>query len=214
MGYAAYGWTTNSVTKSGEQFKVKVLAQIESISNNQGSKEGGLEIKITGKGFPNDKENVKVQIGGADCEVKASDYDEVSCITGKDVTTESAPFEGNSGIQRQVWFTSYTNIEAISEYLSVEGERAPDIEDYLTTTQTNFNYNDYYVQRLYGYFKAPVTGLYRFFINSDDHSRFYLSTDHDPANKVQIFNVNQSKGYRGDIKTNYVYNDDDSRIEL
>ena len=34
-----------------------------------------------------------------------------------------------------------------------------------------------------GLFQAPRTGDYMFYLTSDDHSRVWLSTDADPANK-------------------------------
>ncbi len=48
---------------------------------------------------------------------------------------------------------------------------------------------DSYGQRIRGYIVAPQTGDYTFYIASDDASQLFLSTDADPANKVQIAQV-------------------------
>jgi hypothetical protein len=52
------------------------------------------------------------------------------------------------------------------------------------------NVADYYGQRLRGYVIPPTSGNYVFWIASDDNSALYLSTDEQPANKVQIASVN------------------------
>jgi hypothetical protein len=51
------------------------------------------------------------------------------------------------------------------------------------------NQADNYGQRIKGWLVAPETGLYTFWIASDDEGQLYLSTDDNPANKVQIANV-------------------------
>jgi len=51
------------------------------------------------------------------------------------------------------------------------------------------NNADNYGQRIKGWLVAPETGLYTFWIASDDEGQLYLSPDEDPANKVQIANV-------------------------
>jgi hypothetical protein len=50
----------------------------------------------------------------------------------------------------------------------------------------NFNDTVNYVERLSGYFIPPADGAYVFFINSDDDSDLFLSTDSNPTNKVLI----------------------------
>jgi len=46
------------------------------------------------------------------------------------------------------------------------------------------------VQRISGYFVPPTTGNYTFFVNSDDDSDLFLSTDASPANKTIIAQEN------------------------
>ena len=48
------------------------------------------------------------------------------------------------------------------------------------------NWNDDYGTRMRGYVHPPTTGDYVFWISSDDNSELWLSTDEDPAHKVQI----------------------------
>jgi len=48
------------------------------------------------------------------------------------------------------------------------------------------NVGDNYGSRMSGWLVPPVTGLYEFWIASDDQGEFYLSSDDDPANKARI----------------------------
>lgn len=52
-------------------------------------------------------------------------------------------------------------------------------------TPANRGINDF-AERISGLFTPPTTGSYIFFVNSDDDSDLYLSTDATPANKVLI----------------------------
>jgi hypothetical protein len=51
------------------------------------------------------------------------------------------------------------------------------------------NWADNYGERIRGYFIAPVSGSYTFFIASDDNGELWLSTDSNPANKQKIASV-------------------------
>ena len=55
---------------------------------------------------------------------------------------------------------------------------------------------DYYGQRMHGYVIPPVSGLYTFWIASDESSALYLSTDDSPTNQVQIAYASSSTGWR------------------
>lgn len=56
--------------------------------------------------------------------------------------------------------------------------------------ETPENLTDNYGQRLRGFFKAPTTGSYFFYIASDDASELYLSLSENPATKTKIAQVN------------------------
>ncbi|MDB6041402.1 MAG: exported protein of unknown function [Verrucomicrobiales bacterium] len=51
------------------------------------------------------------------------------------------------------------------------------------------NFNDNYGQRMRAFLLPPATGLYKFWISSDDNSVLYVSSDENPANKVLIASV-------------------------
>jgi hypothetical protein len=58
------------------------------------------------------------------------------------------------------------------------------------------NAGDNYGQRVRGYFEAPVTGEYRFYLAADDHAELRLSTDETPANARVIASVSGYTGFR------------------
>ncbi len=62
----------------------------------------------------------------------------------------------------------------------------PSSRDFLTSFEGPVNWADSYGDRIRGYIYPPQTGNYTFWIASDDASQLWLSTDDNPANKVQI----------------------------
>ena len=70
----------------------------------------------------------------------------------------------------------------------------------LTIQRTSFegyvNSADNYGSRFRGYVCAPQTGNYVFYIASDDQGKLFLSTDDNPANKVEIASVDGFTGSR------------------
>ncbi len=70
----------------------------------------------------------------------------------------------------------------------------PSQVDYLTVLQGPTSRADNYMTHVRGYLYPPQTGSYTFWTSSDDHSRLWLSTDADPANKKLIAEVD---GYTG-----------------
>lgn len=69
---------------------------------------------------------------------------------------------------------------------SVRFPDAPGSADYPALSETPSNIGENYGTRLLGYLLPPTNGYYRFFMSSDGQGVLYLSTDENPANKVQI----------------------------
>jgi hypothetical protein len=63
--------------------------------------------------------------------------------------------------------------------------------------ETPTNIRDYYGAKILGYYVARVTGNYQFWMSSDDEGATYISTDANPANKVQIAAEPAWGGIRG-----------------
>ena len=56
----------------------------------------------------------------------------------------------------------------------------------LTRFESPVNQGDNFGERVQGYICAPETGTYTFWISSDQITNLYMSTDENPANKVEI----------------------------
>jgi len=57
----------------------------------------------------------------------------------------------------------------------------PSDSDIRTSFEAPSNIGDYYLTRMRGYLHPPVTGIYTFWIASDNSSELWLSADEDPA---------------------------------
>ena len=65
----------------------------------------------------------------------------------------------------------------------------PSGSDFLSTFEAPQNWGDNYGARVRGYLIAPSTGIFYFWISTDDCGELWLSTDTDPANKSLIASV-------------------------
>lgn len=66
------------------------------------------------------------------------------------------------------------------------GNVAPVAPTRITALDLTGGYGDNYSQRVSGWFKAPTTGNYTWYLASDDDCDLFLSTDSNPANKRMI----------------------------
>ena len=73
---------------------------------------------------------------------------------------------------------------------------SPNVVAQLSSLEYGPNMGDLYGARVRGYVCAPVSGLYTFYIASDDQSELWLSTDANAANKRKIAFLNSPVGYR------------------
>lgn len=158
-----------------DTWKVRIHPRIDSINQSEGCVTGGQVLTIAGVSLNSTDSDITVVIDGVDCPV---DYDlststSITCTTG---AASAGSYTGNQpgslGIQvKQVdpssgtpTFTqltdgTYDDYTQTVLYTSWEDERNR-LEDHGTW----FN----------GYFRAPATTNYRFYLSSDDASGIYL----------------------------------------
>ena len=92
----------------------------------------------------------------------------------------------NNGLKREL----FANVGRQQVEL---GDTSPGQIDLASVADVNiatFNGGVNYVERFSGYFIPPADGVYVFFINADDDSDLFLSTNSDPANKQLIAQEN------------------------
>ncbi len=118
---------------------------------------------------------------------------------GVSVTGTAIADGTGTGILRQWWTgvdgTSVTDLTGLASYPD-----SPAGEDTVTGPDGVFEFNpdpemDNYGTRMRGWFLAPKTGQYTFYVCSDDSSQLWLSTDASPDNAVQIASVSGYANY-------------------
>lgn len=91
---------------------------------------------------------------------------------------------GSGSISRDV----FLNIPGY-ELSAVSWNGTADISDELTKFEAPIDVYDHYGTRIRGYICPPQSGMYTFWLASDDTGELWLSTDSDPANVQLIANV-------------------------
>ena len=95
--------------------------------------------------------------------------------------TSGSSCVGNGSILREIW-----NGIQYNDVASIPVTTTPDGVSELTIFEGPSNVGDNYGTRVSGYLCVPATGIYTFWIASNDHSELWLSTDGDPGNKRRI----------------------------
>lgn len=83
-------------------------------------------------------------------------------------------------VTREIW----TGVSG-SSALAVPVSTTPTTTQSITTLQAPSNYGDSFGERIRGYITAPSTGLYTFFLSSDETAEFWISADEEPGRKLK-----------------------------
>ncbi len=146
--------------------------------------EGQDAVDLTGWGLSDNENNVFKWTFPEGTVIGAGEY-LVVWASGKD----REPSDETAGILREVWMgISGTSISNLTNH--------PDFPDNPTSRNlvTDFfeaptNIADQYGQRMSALLVPPETGLYRFWIASDDNGELHLSSDETPENALLIASV-------------------------
>jgi M6 family metalloprotease-like protein len=92
---------------------------------------------------------------------------------------------GTGKITREVW-TGISGSTIADLTQSINYPNYPNITNELTRFEAPTNWADNYGTRIIGYLHAPITGVYTFWIASDDNGELWLSTTDSPNNKRRI----------------------------
>ena len=174
---------------TGQGYNFRVIGKIDSISSNAGSLLGGLELEISGAGFPSDTSKISIQTAGVPCTVNYADYNKLRCLTQAGASPAGSTFEGGAGVIRKMWNDTKDSFENLASvpptYIFNEATTEIRRDEYVNTKSK--------IQTL---FKAPKTAAYTFFLSSDDWCKVYLSTDKTEANKKNIIDFSGWTGYK------------------
>ncbi|NXU00513.1 PKHD1 protein, partial [Buphagus erythrorhynchus] len=167
------------ISAKQELFLYQTYPEIFSIFPAGGSLAGGTDLTVTGDFF---EEPVQVTAAGAPCKVKHVSPWEIRC------TTEPAgqgrglggPQPGNRGLLFEVWDDASDLTEAGPGYRWQFVPNASSPVRFLAGAKKSFS------SRLRGFFVAPQTNNYTFWIQADGQASLYLSLSQDPKQKVRI----------------------------
>jgi hypothetical protein len=91
-----------------------------------------------------------------------------------------------STAQWQIWNGGISILDLTNNLADGDFGRVPDRSFTTALFESGRGLGSDYGARGYGWFKAPSSGTYVFYITADDNARLYMSTDDNPANKKNI----------------------------
>ncbi|KAM3851012.1 fibrocystin [Vipera latastei] len=171
------------ISAKQELFLYQTFSDISSVSPAAGSLGGGTDLTITGDFFDTP---MKVTAAGTPCQIKHISPQKISCTTGAldNNRTFSEIKPGNRGLIFEVWYSSDSNLtEVIPGYNWQIVPNASSPRNFLPEKQKLFS------ARLQGFFMAPETNNYTFWIQADGKASLYLSLSDDPTKKVEVVSI-------------------------
>ena len=173
-------------------YKAKVLPTVSSIDVSSGYATGGQTLNIKGYGFH--KGQVEVKVDGVPCEILGKEAEFLTCVTGAQANPSTGSlFVGQSGLRRKIFNTTYSLSFAS---LSTDQNFTLKLSTSLEPPQ-NFK-NPFYGNLYTGFFKAPASANYRFYMSCDDSCSLDLSNvTMDPTKKRNLLTLSSYTAYRG-----------------
>ncbi|NWX31432.1 PKHD1 protein, partial [Notiomystis cincta] len=167
------------ISAKQELFLFQTHPEIFSVFPAAGSLAGGTDLTVTGDFF---EEPVQVTAAGAPCKVKHVSPWEIRCTTEPvgEGRSLGAPQPGNRGLLFEVWDDASDLTEAGPGYRWQFVPNASSPVRFLSGAKKSFS------SRLRGFFVAPQTNNYTFWIQADGQASLYLSLSQDPGQKVRI----------------------------
>ncbi|XP_060112738.1 fibrocystin [Heteronotia binoei] len=160
-----------------------LLTEIFSVAPAAGSLGGGTLLTVTGDFFDTP---VAVTVAGIPCQIKDISPQMIICTTGAagENRRPNGPQPGNRGLLFEVWEGTDTSPgEAAPEYRQQLVPNASLPLGLLPGGQQPFS------ARLRGFFVAPQTNNYTFWIQADAEASLYFSLSEDPGKKVEVASI-------------------------
>lgn len=157
---------------------IKTHPKIDSISAADGYITGGQAITISGWGLKGvTLDDVTVTVDGVDCTITSSTLDEITCVTNsaEGVSNDGVSQPGSPGLTQQVM---NSDDDSANPYWGMRTDgQVPVVETKLLTAFEN-SYSNYTRAGTVtkGWFKAPATGNYKFYMSCDDACKLWIDS--------------------------------------
>nr|XP_056712789.1 fibrocystin [Euleptes europaea] len=174
------------ISAKQELFLYQTFPEIFSVFPSAGSLSGGTSLTITGDFFDSP---ATVTVAGAPCQINYVSPQTIVCTTGAvgDNRRPNGPQPGNRGLLFEVWNGTDTSLgEAAPEYRWQFVPNASSPLGFLPEGQQLFS------AQLRGFFVAPQTNNYTFWIQADAKTSLYFSLSEDPGEKVEVASIPNS----------------------
>ncbi|XP_053316454.1 fibrocystin [Spea bombifrons] len=169
------------ISAKHELFMFQTHSEILSVTPDLGSLAGGTDITIFGNYF---ERPAKVSVAGEPCEIKDLSPKSITCTTGPKTGSQKSPHPGNRGLLFEMWNRSrempFPDKIAHKSLLTANASSLVGI---------NLELDQDFRAKLSGFFVAPETNNYTFWIQADNAAQLYFSQSEDAGNKVQIASI-------------------------
>lgn len=180
-----------------ECWRIRVHPKIDKISHASGYVTGGQTLEIEGFGLLG-ASSTSVLVDGVPCFInqRHSTDEKLVCDTGPKATASvTGPQPGQPGITHM--FVNPSDPKLTPHLENIFDGTYPTTKWLDTTIETLWNVYDEKAYHLHeGWFKAPATGRYRFYMQADDNLRLFLdvANPYDPVTPVttSLVEVGQS----------------------
>uniref|UniRef100_A0A8C5MPS6 PKHD1 ciliary IPT domain containing fibrocystin/polyductin n=1 Tax=Leptobrachium leishanense TaxID=445787 RepID=A0A8C5MPS6_9ANUR len=165
------------ISAKQELFVLQTHSEIQSISPDSGSTEGGTDITIHGNFF---QQPAKVTVAGDPCTIKSISPKAIVCRTGPQSRRQTSSYAGNRGLLFEVWAESMdVNLTDKSN-----GYKSSWVASASSPAGTVFETERDFSARLSGFFVAPETNNYTFWIEASSEAQLYFSQSEDEEGKI------------------------------
>lgn len=142
-------------------FEAKSVPVIFSTSSNQGFKTGGMNLTVNGYGLSG---NITATVDGQECTVTNQFDTSFSCLVSPsdNVSTLDVPYVGSHGIKRHfINETNWLDWNRFDEYETTDS--------LALSLESPYQVGDKLGNMFKGWFVAPATTNYRFYVACDDY---------------------------------------------
>ncbi|XP_042639560.1 fibrocystin-L [Orycteropus afer afer] len=178
--------TTYFISSLNKISMFQTYAEVTTISPSRGSIQGGTTLTISGRFFDQTDFPVRVLVGGQACDILNITENNIYCKTPPRPRLLRNVYAGGRGLKLEVWNNSRpVHLEEVLEY----DEKTPGYMGASWVDSASCAWpmeQDTFVARFSGFFVAPDSDVYRFYIKGDDRYAIYFSQTELPDDKVRM----------------------------